>query len=324
MAISNNASYIPTMNLFLAHWASVNTALGVPLVVVKEDGISSDRTGFLNVRDALQGNNATVIDKLNDVQITRGDIENLKAPLLARLNEFTGLLDAYWAATGFINARPKAPNMSDGQERFLAPMHDMASLWLKLDAAPAPGGVTLPLTLSDGTVQADIAAQIGVLQTKCALLATCEQAVTLARADRDNNKLAAYEVMKAYRKAVPPKCRQQPALVETLPRLTPEDGHTPEPVNASAVFEAPDKSKVAYDASDDAALERYELRGNPGTEYDDDDAVVIDTNLPADPREFLTNFALTLPGAQVALKVYVVLDTDNEAGSATMVVTRPV
>lgn len=69
---------------------------------------------------------------------------------------------------------------------------------------------------------------------------------------------------------------------------------------------------------------RYELRGNPGDNYDDDDAIIITTHLPADPREFVTGFGLTQPGARAAFKVYVVLDSGNEAGSATMVVQRPV
>lgn len=37
----------------------------------------------------------------------------------------------------------------------------------------------------------------------------------------------------------------------------------------------------------------------------------------------MTTFGLTQPGAQVALKVYVILNTDNEAGSAPMIVQRP-
>jgi len=45
--------------------------------------------------------------------------------------------------------------------------------------------------------------------------------------------------------------------------------------------------------------------------------------LPADLLEFLTDFGLTQPGAQVALKLYVVLTTGNEAGSPAMVVLRP-
>ena len=41
------------------------------------------------------------------------------------------------------------------------------------------------------------------------------------------------------------------------------------------------------------------------------------------PREFITPFGLNQPGARVALKVYVILNTGNEAGSAAMFVQRP-
>ena len=41
-------------------------------------------------------------------------------------------------------------------------------------------------------------------------------------------------------------------------------------------------------------------------------------------REFVTTFGLALPGARVSLKVFVILDTGNESGSATVVIQRPV
>ena len=43
-----------------------------------------------------------------------------------------------------------------------------------------------------------------------------------------------------------------------------------------------------------------------------------------DAREVVTNFGFTQPGAEIALKVFVVLTTGNETGSATMLVERPV
>ena len=43
----------------------------------------------------------------------------------------------------------------------------------------------------------------------------------------------------------------------------------------------------------------------------------------AAPREFVTPFGLNQPGAKVALKVYVILTSGNEAGSAAVFVERP-
>ena len=58
--------------------------------------------------------------------------------------------------------------------------------------------------------------------------------------------------------------------------------------------------------------------------YNGDDAVVIASHEPGEPMEFVTPFALTQPGAKAAFKIFVVLTTGNEAGSAEMVVERPV
>ena len=129
--------------------------------------------------------------------------------------------------------------------------------------------------------------------------------------------------MKIYRDIVPGKLASFPALVETMPRLSPLPGHTPEPVNASAVFQAPNQARIVYDASTDAMLQSYELRGSVGDFYSEEDAVVLDTHGPNDPREFVTAFGLNQPGAQVAFKVYVILTTGNEAGSAALLVERP-
>ena len=150
-----------------------------------------------------------------------------------------------------------------------------------------------------------------------------DQNVVLARARRDEIQDDAYTIMKAYRENVPGDLMSFPTLVETMPRLSPLPGHTPQAVNASAVFEAPDQSKVVYNASADPMLAGYQLRGNVGTDFHDDDAVVIATNEPGAPREFLTPFGFNQPGVHVALKVYVLLTTGNEAGSAAMFVQRP-
>ena len=52
-------------------------------------------------------------------------------------------------------------------------------------------------------------------------------------------------------------------------------------------------------------------------------AVVIATKAPNDPREFVTSFGLNELGAQITLKVIVVLTTKNEAASAPMLVESP-
>jgi hypothetical protein len=197
------------------------------------------------------------------------------------------------------------------------------TLWEKINGGPAPAGVTLPLLLADGTGQETFAESVAALQLLYADERSKGQDVTLARGDRELLQNLAYEIMKAYREGVPGKLIKFPALVDTMPRLSPLPGHTPNAVNASAVFQEPNATKVVYSGSNDLMLERYELRGTVGDHYDDQDAVVIASNSPGDPKEIVTTFGLNQPGAEIALKVFVVLDTGNEAGSPAMLVERP-
>jgi hypothetical protein len=324
MAITGNATYIPTMNEFIAHWAQCNTALAPAALLVRlSNNTTKTQAQFVTLRNNLQAQQTMVQTRLVEQQIARGTLLIEKISLLDKLNEFTGILDGYFQNTGFFTARPYAPVLTAGQEAFTTPLVDMMILWEKINAGTAPAGVTLPLVLSDGTERDAFASSVSSLQFDYASERSKGQDLAIARSDRDGMQAEAYEVMKSYREAVPSKLKQFPGLVDTMPRLTPLPGHTPEAVNASAVFQAPNATRVVYDGSNDLMLDRYELRGTVGDHYDDQDAVVIATNAPGDPKEFITTFGLNQPGAEIALKVFVVLTTGNEAGSAAMLVERP-
>jgi hypothetical protein len=325
MAITGNSSYISTINEFLAHWAQCNTALTPAALLVRlpNKNITKTRANFSTLRDLLQTQQNAVQSCLADQQIVRGSIYLQKVALLEQFSQFTSLLDGYYQGTDFYNARPYAPSISDGQETFTRPMVDMMLLWSKLNAGTAPAGITLPIVLDGGVAQGQFASTISALQFTYASDRDKAQETTLARARRNLTQDEAYEIMKSYREAVPGKLAAFPELVSTMPRLTPLPGHTPQPVNASAIFQQPNAAKVVYEASNDLMLERYELRGTVGDHYDEQDAVVIATHTPQEAREFITTFGLNQPGAEIALKVFVVLTTGNEAGSAAMQVRRP-
>ena len=324
MAITGNASYIPTMNEFLSHWGLANAALApAALLAAMPNNTSMSRAQFETLRNLLLNQQTMVQSTLNDQQIARGDIELKKAQLLKWLNSFNEFIEAYYQQTKFYQARPNAPGVGEGQENFTRPLVDAMTLWTKINAAPAPAGVTLPLTLADGTSQGAFASAIAQLQFAYPLEADAAQNVALARIDRNAFQDTAYAAMKSYRLAVPPRLAQHPNLVAILPALTPAPGHTPAPVNVSGIFQAPDQSKVTHAASADPDLKEYQLRGTIGEKYDEDDAVVIATHAPAAPHEFVTPFGLMQPGAKVALKVFVILNTGNESGSATVLIQRP-
>ena len=321
MPITDNASYVPTTNSFAAHWALVNTALGAAPPLVLKTGLT--RAGLVGLRDELEVLFDEVQDKLNDVEIAAGTLLGQKVALLARLNEFNSVIEGYFGGTPLAGARPLAPGVGESEEKFVEPLRDMKSLWAKVNAQTAPPGLVLPLVLSGGMTRAGFIAALGDLTAAYEAGQAAEQSLKLERLHRDGKKAVIYEALKLYRLAVPARVPGDAALLEALPDLSPKPGHTPKAVSASAVFVPPNQVRVVYGASEDGDLVRYELRGNVGATFKSADAVVIATNQPGDAREFLTDFGLTQSGAKVALEVYVVLNTGNEAGSASMVVTRP-
>ena len=322
--ITGPSSYDSTMREFNQHWTSANTKLApTPVILTLPDGTSMSRVQFAALHSALLAQQDVVQTWTVDVQIARGDLYVRKAALLARLNLFTSLVDGSYQGTGFYAARPLVPSISDGKEVFLTPLGDAMKLWKRMDEGVAPAGVTLPLVLGDGCSQGEFASALSGLCFAYADLEGKELDLRIARGDRNVIQKRAYAAMKMYREGAENKFVLHPELIESLPRLTPLPGHTPQAVNSSAIIEGTNQSKVVYDASTEATLVRYELRGNSGDEYNDEDAVVIASHEPGEPMEFVTAFALTQPGAKAAFKVFVVLTTGNEAGSAEMVVQRP-
>jgi len=322
--ITGPSSYDSTMTEFNQHWTSANTKLApTPLILTLPDKTSMARAQFATLHTALLAQQDTLQTWAVDVQIARGEVNLKKAALLAKFNLFTTLLDASYQGTGYYAARPLAPSVTDGKEVFLKPLGDAMKLWKRMNEGVAPAGVTLPLVLGDGTDQGSYASLISGLCFAYSDLEGKELDLKIARGDRNVIQTRAYAAMKMYREGAENKFVLHPELLESLPRLSPLPGHTPEAVNSSAILEGTNQSKVVYDASTESTLARYELRGNSGDDYSDEDAVVIATNEPGAPREFLTPFGLNQPGAKVALKVYVILDTGNEAGSAAMFVQRP-
>lgn len=310
------------MNEFLAHWGLVDTALTTDFTVVVND-VAFAKDDFTTQRDNLETAQDDVQDKLNDVEIARGQINLDKAKLFGWLSEFNGLLDSYYQGTKFANARPLAPGIGEGQEHFLRPMKDIKSLWLKINAAPARPGLNLPLVLSDGTTQVLFKTAITTAQDHYDDIAEAELLLQVEREDRNLIQAKAYEAMKQYRLAVPPRCKQHPTLVTTLPRLTPEKGSTPDALTATAVVQEDGQIKVTHAAVTQAGIKRVALRGNPGTAYQEDDAVTFASHLPGAAPQFVIGWGSVTEGGSLALKVYVINETDNEAGSATLVVTRP-
>jgi hypothetical protein len=215
------------------------------------------------------------------------------------------------------------PGLTDGQEKFLAPIKDMKTLWSKLEQGAAPPGLSFPLTLSTGLTLGGLGTALAAIQARYGQVQEADFLLTFDRRKRQRMQKEDYKLLKLYRATVEARCQAYPDLLASLPRLTPLPGHTPEPVAASAVFQPPNQAKIVFEASEDPELSHYALEGNAGGQFHSDDAVQIATLQPDDPREFVTSFGLTQPGARASFVVTVILTTGNRRASAPMTVVRP-
>ena len=323
--ISGPASFVPTTAEFLAHWTLVNAALppAEPLVLV----------GAIT-RAILDGHGTTlgtlhsqVQAEINDVELAIGDLDARKLALHTRLNQFNDKIRAYLGATTFARAMPKVPGITEGQGTFFPPLDDMDNLWLRINAmAPIPG-FTPPLLLggyAHATFSALPAGDLALLRAAYKAVGREELELRVKRGERQDLEDVIYPILKSYREAMPTFFAPTHALVESLPRLTPDPGSTPDPVNATGVWDAAAvKAKITWEASTAADLDHYEIRWSPGSTYSTDDESTLGSVAKDATREFLSAQGLGAPGAVSVFRVYVVTETGNEKGSNTVKITRP-
>ena len=329
MPISGASSFIPTLNEFLPHWEQVNTALGAggPLVLRNPNGTSPptlNRAALVAMRNDLQAKHADITGQINDVEIASASLKAMKEALHLRGGQFNDMVRSELAGTTLAEALPLLPSPGDGQEVFIEPMDDVATLWPKINAAADIAGFTPPLLLLGGFALADFTTALALLKTQFETVRKEEFLVTFKIGERNKLQNLIYPVLKAYRLAVPTKFAADDPLIATLPKLTPDPGSTPDAVLANGIWNVPTtQGKLTWDAATAADLDQYEVRWSSGTTYDAANEVVIGNVAKTATREFFTTQGLGATGDVSVFKVYVLTTTGHERGSNTVKITRP-
>ena len=320
MAISGPASYIPTADAFISHWTDANATLGAagPLKTKEGKAIAD----LIALRDDLEEFRDSVADKLNGVEIAIGFVTNQKKALVARAGEFNRKVRGSLGGSPFERALPAAPQESDGAAVVLEALADIKSLWPRINAATIPN-FSPPLLMPDGYAVATFLTDLAALKQSYATLADAEQELKLERERRNDVQDLAYPIMRDYRTAVLGAFTPEHALVASLPRLTPEPGSTPDPVPLTGSFnETTNTVTFNWPASENPNLAKYQLRHCQGTTYSSETEIVI-VDIPAGTLTATTSVGVTAPGDEAVYKLFVILDTDNEAGSNPVSIIRP-
>lgn len=319
MAISGPSSYLQTTDEFLTHWLVADTTLGVGNEIVLPGPVT--RAGLQTRRDNLEVKRADVEARLNAQEIARGDVDIQKAALLLRANQFNDKVRALYSGSKWERALPNVPAITDGQGNFIAPLDDIHSLWLLMNA-----DASIPdVTLLGAYTQALLATDLAALKAAYVTYNAAGTVITITLSERNDLQDGIYPILKNYRQNLPTYFAKGHALVTSLPTLTPAPGSTPDAVTASGLWiAAQSQAKLTWTSSSDANLLRYDIRFCSGPNYSTDNESISSSVLPGATLEFLTDTGLTSPGNVASFKVYVVTSTGNEKGSNTVTITRPV
>lgn len=329
MPISGSASYVPTTQAFLTHWAEVNDALlpGAPLTLA---GAVLGRTTPIAVADlqalydGLLLARSAVSDALVELSFARSEVTALKGRLIPRMAEFIDFVRGNLPGSKFERALPFLPGLTDGLNPVQEAGGRLRHIWIALNSALGLG-LTLPVVLRGGYAVAAFGADVDALAP--AYMAVTAQAgqSKLDHESRNDIQDQIAPVLKAYRQVMPTFFAPGNALTDSLPAYSPGPGGTPKAVELTGAWDAAGTTaRFAFTPSVDPALEKYELRVVPGDEYVADDESVV-ASLPGNTsaREFASAMYLGAVGQEASFKVYVMLTTGHESGSEAVTIARP-
>lgn len=328
MPISGPTSYVVTTEQFLNHWADANGLLGASPLVLGKEAVRAEAdvplAGLITLKSALDDARDAVEEAVLSLGLLRGEAFILKELLHGQLNDFNDAVRADLPSSAFAKVLPAVPSMNEGRERFVKPMRDAAKLWVKVSNYKVSQGDAV-LVLRGAVDLAAFVANLTDLRGKYEEVEEMEQQWTLELAMRNGVQDRIYAVLKAYRAKLPTAFAEGAAIVETLPLLTPLPGSTPQsPGLVGSYSTANSRAEFAGVASTSASVVRHQLRICLGAEFDQDLEQSVGSILVGQPLTFLVTTGLGAPGAVISAKLYAMTADGHEAGSATVVVTRPV
>jgi len=324
MPISSIGSYLPTAQVFIAHWTAVNATLGATPLKLKGTYALTD---FAADRAALQAAITALEVPSNALAAAISDRDIKKAAIKPRVAQFRNALGYYLLGNPLQNSVPVQPAFATVESRFLKPLDDMAALWAQVNAIPATGagsiaGFTPPLLLIGAYPIATFTADLAALRTAYLAVSNAQVNAKIAREKRDVLLPNLRAKIEQYRKAILALYAPNDPFAMSLPSLTAPSGSTPDPVSVSGAWNAVSgKGVLTILPSADPKLDYYSVRTAPPPTYKANDETAIG-RIEKGETEFLTTAGLAATGSVGLFKVYVVLTTGNEKGSATVKITR--
>ena len=325
MPLTNNGSYLPTMQEFISHWTAVNAALVAPDVLTLAGGYSL--ANFTTDRAAIQTATTAIEAVDNGVTAAQTDRNLKKAALKLRVEQFRAAIMTQFPGSIYESMLPAAPVISNIETRFLKPFDDVANLWSRVNTDTI-AGFTPPLKLPGAYVLATFTTDLAALRTAYLAVTNADLAAQNSRRLRDSLLPPAKARMKQYRSAVPSKLLPGNPLLTNIPAISPPNtGPAADMVSASGAWSATAGMAVltwTQSTLSNEVFAQYQVRTAPGPTYKAKNEETISDALDTKGiTTFSTDAGLTTAGSTALFRVYVVTSGGREKGSATVKVTRP-
>jgi hypothetical protein len=286
------ASYLSIADQFLDHWSRVESSHGPARLDL---ALGIDRQTVAEVRHQLAESQDAVTKSRISREEERRHLVELDAMIKERIGQF--------------NAR------CGGKEVEVRTAEEVTQVWLAIEQA----GENL---LLEGEVsRLDFVTDLCARKLVASAFSVFERALSSARGERDGAQEQLHACLEVYRKAIEERFPVGHQLREGLPTLLLRPGPKPVAVSISASWQE-SWAHIAWEKSEEAELDRYEVRGMAGDQYDQEDEELLGQVAVEDAPRFLTAFALSEPGAVAVFRVYVILRSGQERGSQPVVVVR--
>ncbi len=227
MPLTNLTDYLPTMDLFLAHWNDTNAARETSLIL--EGG--ETRADLQAIRTAIVAANAAVLEAENQTQTgaTRRDLcrkDTLPVARAAR-NTILGLIPSSPEA----HALPEIPGDGADPEKQLVALRDLELIWKSLEDLPKgkyPSLATpLIVEIEDDSGKTRkvgfkaYSASVARLDSELQLLRRAAQTRTESQQSRQKAAERGRALLTKYAKAIRRVFPRTSATYRSLPKLNP-------------------------------------------------------------------------------------------------------
>jgi len=313
MALTGNQSYRETVEDFLSHWAlAEGRPEAVPVILPEGVDLTQAQAWYAK----WKAGQTVIVNWENDLEIGSAKLLELRERALERLKELLDRVRLFWAGQPLAEVVQPLPQVTNALPILLKALREGLRLWDRANAGAAPSGLVLPLVLSGGFARADLAGLMAELQAVQEEMETADLELRLGRAARNLLQARLRRVLQQYRALVPLQFGEDSITAETLPRLYPKPGHTPDRPQASlTVIGDPPVWQVTWQPMEQEPLKCWQIRRSPGPRYLKNRERVVATLPPDAERLWSTPATLAAGGFY---RVYAVLETENERGSRTL------